>query len=87
MNQAMLQDVPNCHVMRVNTRTYTLATGAIVNEVIGIDTSDGPTASCFLCALSMAEVLRAKKHRWFPPKDAQQAAAGRKLFRLLGTAK
>src|SRR5207302_5779381 len=33
--------VPNCHVKRLTTRTYTLATGAAVQEIIGIDTSSG----------------------------------------------
>lgn len=37
-----LMIVPNCHVMRVRTRTYTLATGATVEEVVGIDTNQGP---------------------------------------------
>lgn len=36
-----LMIVPNCHVKRLATRTYILATGAVVQEVIGIDTSDG----------------------------------------------
>jgi hypothetical protein len=36
-----LMIVPNCHVKRLTTRTYTLGTGATVQEVIGIDTSDG----------------------------------------------
>jgi len=33
--------VPNCHVKRLITRSYTLATSATVEEVIGIDTVDG----------------------------------------------
>jgi hypothetical protein len=37
-----LMIVPNCHVKRLATRTYTLATGLTVQEVIGIDTSNGP---------------------------------------------
>ena len=37
-----LMIVPNCHVKRLTTRTYTLATGLTVQEVIGIDTSNGP---------------------------------------------
>src|SRR6266567_4882017 len=37
-----LMIVPNCHVKRMTTRTYTLATGAAVKEIIGIDTSGGP---------------------------------------------
>src|SRR5260370_5215782 len=37
-----LMIVPNCHVKRLMTRTYTLATGAVVQEVIGIDTGNGP---------------------------------------------
>jgi hypothetical protein len=37
-----LMIVPNCHVKRLMTRTYTLATGATVQEVIGIDTGNGP---------------------------------------------
>jgi hypothetical protein len=37
-----LMIVPNCHVKRLMTRSYTLATGATVQEVVGIDTSDGP---------------------------------------------
>ncbi|GFG19102.1 DUF1080 domain-containing protein [Aspergillus udagawae] len=36
-----LMIVPNCHVKRLRTRTYTLATGATVQEVDGIDTSNG----------------------------------------------
>jgi hypothetical protein len=36
-----LMIVPNCHVKRLTTRTYTLATGVAVQEVIGIDTSSG----------------------------------------------
>lgn len=36
-----LMIVPNCHVKRIMTRTYTLATGATVQEVSGIDTSSG----------------------------------------------
>jgi hypothetical protein len=36
-----LMIVPNCHVKRITTRSYTLATGATVQEVIGIDTSNG----------------------------------------------
>jgi len=37
-----LMIVPNCHVKRLTTRSYTLATGAAVQEVSGIDTGDGP---------------------------------------------
>ncbi len=37
-----LMIVPNCHVKRLMTRTYTLATGTVVQEVIGIDTGNGP---------------------------------------------
>jgi hypothetical protein len=37
-----LMIVPNCHVKRFVTRSYVLATGATVDEVVGIDTSDGP---------------------------------------------
>jgi hypothetical protein len=33
--------VPNCHVKRLRTRTYTLGTGATVQEVDGIDTANG----------------------------------------------
>jgi hypothetical protein len=36
-----LMIVPNCHVKQLTTRTYTVATGATVQEIIGIDTSDG----------------------------------------------
>ncbi|HEY5987110.1 MAG TPA: family 16 glycoside hydrolase, partial [Streptosporangiaceae bacterium] len=36
-----LMIVPNCHVKSLRTRTYTLATGAAVREVDGIDTGDG----------------------------------------------
>jgi choline dehydrogenase-like flavoprotein len=36
-----LMIVPNCHVKGLRTRTYTLATGATVQEVDGIDTGDG----------------------------------------------
>jgi Domain of Unknown Function (DUF1080)/GMC oxidoreductase len=36
-----LMIVPNCHVKRLRTRTYTLGTGATVQEVDGIDTSNG----------------------------------------------
>jgi choline dehydrogenase-like flavoprotein len=36
-----LMIVPNCHVKSLRTRTYTLATGATVDEVDGIDTGDG----------------------------------------------
>jgi len=36
-----LMIVPNCHVTRLVTRSYTLATGATVQEVIGIDTANG----------------------------------------------
>src|SRR5262249_23462952 len=36
-----LMIVPNCHVRRLTTRSYTLATGATVQEVIGIDTNQG----------------------------------------------
>src|SRR5207249_810223 len=32
--------VPKCHVTRLRTRTYTLASGGIVQEVDGIDTGD-----------------------------------------------
>jgi choline dehydrogenase-like flavoprotein len=38
-----LMIVPNCHVTGLRTRTYTLATGATVQEVVGIDTGNGPT--------------------------------------------
>jgi hypothetical protein len=34
--------VANCHVKRLITRTYTLATGVTVEEVSGIDTANGP---------------------------------------------
>jgi choline dehydrogenase-like flavoprotein len=37
-----LMIVPNCHVKRLMTRSYTLATGVTVQEVSGIDTSNGP---------------------------------------------
>src|SRR5207302_1236520 len=37
-----LMIVPNCHVKRLTTRSYILATGSTVQEVIGIDTGDGP---------------------------------------------
>jgi choline dehydrogenase-like flavoprotein len=37
-----LMIVPNCHVKRLLTRPYVLATGATVQEVIGIDTASGP---------------------------------------------
>jgi hypothetical protein len=37
-----LMIVPNCHVKRIVTRPYILATGATVEEVVAIDTSDGP---------------------------------------------
>jgi hypothetical protein len=37
-----LMIVPNCHVRGLSTRSYTLATGAVVQEVVGIDTSNGP---------------------------------------------
>ena len=37
-----LMIVPNCHVKRLMTRSYTLATGVTVQEVSGIDTSSGP---------------------------------------------
>jgi hypothetical protein len=37
-----LMIVPNCHVKRLVTGTYTLASGATVQEIIGIDTSSGP---------------------------------------------
>jgi len=37
-----LMIVPNCHVKRLMTRPYVLATGAVVQEVIGIDTGNGP---------------------------------------------
>jgi hypothetical protein len=36
-----LMIVPNCHVKTLRTRAYTLASGAVVQEVDGIDTSDG----------------------------------------------
>jgi Domain of Unknown Function (DUF1080)/GMC oxidoreductase len=36
-----LMIVPNCHVKRLTTRAYTLATGVTVQEVVGIDTSNG----------------------------------------------
>jgi choline dehydrogenase-like flavoprotein len=36
-----LMIVPNCHVKSLRTRTYTLATGAGVQEIDGIDTGDG----------------------------------------------
>ena len=36
-----LMIVPNCHVKGLRTRPYTLATGAAVEEVDGIDTGDG----------------------------------------------
>ncbi|ACL57223.1 protein of unknown function DUF1080 [Methylobacterium nodulans ORS 2060] len=36
-----LMIVPNCHVTRLATRPYTLATGAVVQEVIRIDTGNG----------------------------------------------
>jgi len=36
-----LMIVPNCHVKNLRTRTYTLATGATVQEIDGIDTGDG----------------------------------------------
>lgn len=36
-----LMVVPNCHVKGLRTRTYTLATGASVREVDGIDTTSG----------------------------------------------
>src|SRR5262245_49346784 len=36
-----LMIVPNCHVKSLRTRTYTLATGATVQEVDGVDTGDG----------------------------------------------
>jgi hypothetical protein len=36
-----LMIVSKCHVKRLRTRTYTLASGAIVQEIDGIDTSDG----------------------------------------------
>ena len=36
-----LMIVPNCHVKRIMTRPYLLATGATVEEVVGIETSDG----------------------------------------------
>ena len=36
-----LMIVPNCHVKRLRTRNYTLGTGATVQEVDGIDTSNG----------------------------------------------
>ena len=37
-----LMIVPNCHVKQLRSRTYTLATGAIVREIDGIDTGNGP---------------------------------------------
>jgi hypothetical protein len=37
-----LMIVPNCHVKRLTTRSYTLATNVTVQEVSGIDTSNGP---------------------------------------------
>jgi hypothetical protein len=37
-----LMIVPNCHVKRLMTRSYTLATGVTVQEVSGIDISNGP---------------------------------------------
>jgi len=37
-----LMIVPNCHVKRLITRPYVLATGTAVQEVIGIDTGNGP---------------------------------------------
>ena len=36
-----LMIVPNCHVKRLRTRTYTLGTGTTVQEVDGIDTANG----------------------------------------------
>jgi choline dehydrogenase-like flavoprotein len=36
-----LMIVPNCHVTGLRTRTYTLATGATVQEVVAIDTGSG----------------------------------------------
>jgi hypothetical protein len=36
-----LMIVPDCHVKTLRTRTYTLATGAQVQEIDGIDTGDG----------------------------------------------
>jgi hypothetical protein len=36
-----LMIVPNCHVKRLTTGTYTLATGVTVQEIVGIDTNDG----------------------------------------------
>ncbi len=36
-----LMIVPNCHVKRLTTRTYILATGAAVQEVVGVETSSG----------------------------------------------
>src|SRR5436305_6368579 len=36
-----LMIVPNCHVKRLTTGTYTLATGVTVQEIVGIDTSNG----------------------------------------------
>jgi hypothetical protein len=35
-----LMIVPNCHVKRLRTRAYTLASGAVVQEVDGIETSN-----------------------------------------------
>ena len=37
-----LMIVPSCHVNRLTTRSYTLATSVTVEEVIGIDTNQGP---------------------------------------------
>jgi hypothetical protein len=37
-----LMIVPNCHVKRLITQPYVLATGAVVQEVTGIDTGNGP---------------------------------------------
>lgn len=36
-----LMIVPNCHVKQLTTRSYTLATGVTVEEVVGIDTNQG----------------------------------------------
>jgi len=36
-----LMIVPNCHVKSLTTRTYTLATGSAVQEVVGVNTSSG----------------------------------------------
>jgi choline dehydrogenase-like flavoprotein len=36
-----LMIVPKCHVKSLRTRTYTVATGAVIQEIDGIDTGDG----------------------------------------------